>query len=211
MRARIARACAAPAPSARPASTARSSSASGSSSSSGRLLHRKNDSREASSRSLSVRTPSAAALDAIQEVRAGEDRRERVAHAALEAAALAALLVEAHQRREIFVGHRPAERAAARDCAMICLGAGALLGRLRRLADEDLAGGSAESLRPLTLTGPLHLEGVHRLTRCCPPSSARRSRRTPLVALGVAAAQERHRDVVLAGRGVETDVASAGR
>ena len=65
-----------------------------SSSSSGRLLHRKNDSRDASSRSLSaIRAPARdrrrRRLRAIEEVRAREDARQRAADAALEAAVAA--------------------------------------------------------------------------------------------------------------------------
>ncbi len=117
-------------------------SARDSSSSSGRLLHRKNDSREASSRSFSGREPCFdRRFGAIQEVRADEDRRDRLAHAAFETVHLLAVVVEAHQGRKIFVGHRTAE-SLARDPRDDLLGAGTFIGSAGRLAREDLLAGS---------------------------------------------------------------------
>ena len=135
--------CGAPVPSARRASTARSSPRAASSSSSGRLLHRKKDRREASSRSLSCAGALVhRRLGAVQEVRARQDRRERFAHTGLEAVGLAGAVVEAHQRGDVLVLHRAAE-GVLRQVADDLLGAGPLLGGACRLADEDLLAGSA--------------------------------------------------------------------
>ncbi len=137
-------------------------------------------------------------------MRAGQDRRQGVAHAAVEGLArLAAPVVEAHQRAQVRVGHRPAEGALGQvgdDLAR----AGLLVGRAGGLADEDHppAGRVADARH---LDRALDLEGVHRLHALL--AAVDRIGAHALVALGVAAAQEGHRDLVLAGGGVEVDVA----
>ena len=91
--------------------------ATSSSSSSGMLLHRKNDSRDASSRSLSRygragRHGSAAPLRRDTGTRGDEDARQRLLDARFEVPVLAALLIEPHQRLDFVVEQRPAIRAA---------------------------------------------------------------------------------------------------
>ena len=82
------------------------------------LLHRKNDSRDASSMSLhrmrSARLHACRILlDAIEERRAGENAREPGANASVEVALrVARLPVELHRRLDVFGVHRPAIGAA---------------------------------------------------------------------------------------------------
>ena len=63
----------------------------------------------------------------------------------------------------------------------------------------------ADSLMPVTESGPRICSACAAWMRSCPPSSA--TVRMPLVALGVAALHERDRQLVLAGRRVEVDLA----
>ena len=98
------------------------------------LLQRKNDSREASSTSLTgcaapARTPAAIALDAIEERRAGEDARHTGADSGVEGAvAFARLLVERHRRFDIGRVDRTAIRAS-REVGEDLLGASGLVSR----------------------------------------------------------------------------------
>ncbi len=98
------------------------------------LLQRKNDSRDASSTSLTgcaapARTPTAIALDAIEERRAGEDARHTDTDSGVEVAvAVARLLVERHRRFDVGRVDRTTVRAS-REVGEDLLGARGLVGR----------------------------------------------------------------------------------
>ena len=131
-----------------------------SSSSSGMLLHRKNDSRDASSRSLTDTACRArrrrVALGAEHELRAGEDGAERALDAALEAAVLAAGVVERQQAGDLRRRRPAGDTRGAPACATICWRAGALPAPpSRRAAASGSGGGSACRPARVALNGPV--------------------------------------------------------
>ena len=82
------------------------------------LLHRKNESRDASSRSLSAihragRRVRGIALDAEHELRAGEHALQRQLDAALEVARRAGRRVERHQALDVVVAWPGRDRRGA--------------------------------------------------------------------------------------------------
>src|SRR5690606_4142457 len=140
-----------------------------------------------------------ARLGPIQEVRAREDRAQRVAHAGLEAAFPEAPFVERHQAVEVLIRHRAAERALGqiRDDVER---AAPLLAGLARLADENLLA----ARRPAE-TGDRQrtadLQRVRRLDALLP--ALERDGTDASVALGEAAVHERDGELVLPGRRME--------
>src|SRR5690606_41576907 len=99
-----------------------------------------------------------ARLGPIQEVRARENRGERLADAALEPALAKTFVVERHQGVEILVRDRAPKRAL-REVRDDIEGAAPFLARLGRLADEDLAAARRRG-EPGDREGPADLQRV---------------------------------------------------
>ena len=113
------RACAAPAPRAPPAGAGGPPPRGRAASSSGMLLHRKNDSRDASSTSLTRyavagRDRGRVLFDAEDEGRARQQPPQRELDAGVEAALLAAVAIEREQRRQVADRRPAADRRGAR-------------------------------------------------------------------------------------------------
>ena len=165
----------------------RSAAASSSSSASGIELHKKKESRDASSTLDSgIRAPGAApracGSKRYRNFGMREHARERVLDALLEAAARGALVVEPHQPRQVVVVERAAERLA-RERRDDLFGA-RLLARAARLrpADEDLSRGSACSLKPRDVHGTEDSSEASASSRCPgrrPALASRAAGRTP--------------------------------
>ena len=107
------------------------------------LLQRKNERREASSRSLTRyavfgATSGGILLDAEEKLRADQHGAQRHLDAASKSALRARLFIELQRHLQIGVGHRP-PIGAAHQRRKDALRAAFFLARLRRLADEDAA------------------------------------------------------------------------
>ena len=176
------RACAAPAARARPGVSQLSlRCASCSSSSSGMLLHRKNDSREASSRSLTrygVRAASVGGSCSTRKTNLGS-RACAAARAGCRCrrCPCCGLVVELEQRLEVAVVDRPPVRAPRQrreDAARTRL----LVRGRRRLADEDPAAARRVAWRrgverPVTVTSRREAaRSSRRCRRCCEGKAA---------------------------------------
>ncbi len=170
-------------------------------SSSGMLLHRKNDSRDASSRSLTVvdaarRHARRIGLRPEQELGTRQNQPQRVFDARFKASALIApRLIETQQRFHVAVGHRPPV-CPPRQRGQNLLRARHFVGRIGGRTNKypPPAGGVA---RPGGFEWPRHLhvidqrDAVHVLQ-----IQIARERLQRLVRFRRIAPQERHRDIV---------------
>ena len=148
------------------------------------LLHRKNDSREASSRSLTrcgrARLESAVFLDAEHERRAGEDATQRQLDAGVEGPLLPPCLVEREHARHVRLRHRPTERAA-RERRDDLRRARLFLAATRRAAGEDaLAARRLAGARRIERTGDGQRFDVRPAGRIVGAGGAAKERPQPL-------------------------------
>src|SRR5262245_44389618 len=99
-------------------------------------------------------------------MRTREDCTDGVTNASVEASVHIACFVEGHQRIQIFVRHRPPERAP-REVAEDLARTGRFIGRFRGLTDKDLL-----ATGRLAQAGygerPANLQGMHRLYALLP-------------------------------------------
>ena len=146
-------------------------------------------------------------LRAIHEVRAREDCAQCIAHAAFEAALAGTRVIERHQALEIGVCHRATERALG-EARNDINRARSRVGSVGGPTDEDLlaACGIADAR---DRQGPTNLERVRRLDALLAAFECDGSR--ALVALGVAAVDERDGELMLAGRSLESGSCAAAR
>ncbi len=134
-------------------------------------------------------------------MRAHQDGAQRVPHAGLEVADLPAGMIDRHQGAHVVVGHRAAEGARG-EVGEDLLGAGGLLGRHVRIADEDLL--AARGLAHAgDLERPADLQRMHAVNAVL--AALERGDPHALVAFREAAVHERDGHRVLAGGGVEPD------
>ena len=148
-----------------PGRAARRAPPASSSSSSGMLLHRKNESRDASSRSLmryGVSGATSAGSRSTRNRNSGLTSRplQRRARCRRRSRLLAPSRVEREQRLQVRVGHRPAV-GAARQRREDLVAHAASVGRLsRRPAREDPLAGSACRRAPVRVVGPADLDAA---------------------------------------------------
>src|SRR5690606_29765218 len=139
----------------------------------------------------------------IDEVRADQNRAERIAYARLEITGLAARLVENQQLVEILVGPRTAKGALG-QVGDDRPGAGGFLRGLARLADEYLraASGLADAVNRERTANLQRMNAVDAIL-----AALQRRNAHALVAFRETAMQERHGHRPLAGLGMKPDVA----
>ena len=138
-----------------PFSASRSSSSSGGSARAGRTTAATPDRDRVMRWTAPGRRPRRRALGAIEELRAGQDRRQRVLNAGLEVRRRpCALRVERQRRREILIGHRPAERAPRHASTGSSSRTGARRPPSRRPADEDALAARRVAQAGRRLNGP---------------------------------------------------------
>ena len=171
-----------------------------------RWLQRKNDKREASSKSSSANVSPVIALGrrnrAIEEVRAREHGRHELLDADVEVAGRAAVLVERHQPLEV-AGVRGAAERARRERLRDALGARPLVGGRRRRADEDLVAArrarqACRAERPFDSDAADDARHAH-LARVA-EAAVRLEAEDVVLGRGAGALDERDRDLVNAGR-----------
>ena len=186
---------------------------SSSSSSSGIVFQRKNDSFDASSRSLigvgvAGAQPRGDALAPVEEERARQQAGDGAADAALEAAVLHAVLVVGEKLVHVLVGHRPPVGALGQRRDDL-----SWRSRLRapspssRMADEDALATRRRS-EPLRVERALKLERIDAIQPIL--SAAGREHLQLIVGLGERPALERHADPVRPAGREEADVLQAG-
>ena len=119
----------------------------------------------------------------IEEMRARQDRAERIAHTAFEAGHRISRLVERHQRSEILVGHRAPEGAPCEVLDDLLRARRFVARRFGGLADEDLRA-AGRLAHAGDRERPADLQGMRGLDALLP--ALQRDGASPLVAFGEA-------------------------